>query len=96
MEHDSVDVSRPSCPNHPISTELGDTEINTQIQGVHANGADQNFGIGRVPLKEVVDRPWVSLLDLTFVCFCQYLFLNAYVFLRKVLGTRATPHRYLT
>jgi hypothetical protein len=29
-----------SCPDHPFSTQLGDTEINTWIRGVLARGAD--------------------------------------------------------
>jgi hypothetical protein len=33
----------PSCPDLPISTELGDTEINTWIWGVLAHGADLNL-----------------------------------------------------
>jgi hypothetical protein len=36
--------------------------------------------------------PWVSLLKLTSVCLCQFLLLNAYAFLYRILGTRAVPH----
>jgi hypothetical protein len=49
--------SRPSCPDHPFSTEMGDTEISIQIQGVIAHGADLNIGSGPVPLREGVDNP---------------------------------------
>jgi hypothetical protein len=50
----------PSCPDHPFSTELDGTEINTWIQGVLAHGADQNFGSSPVLLGEGVDNPWVE------------------------------------
>jgi hypothetical protein len=60
----------PSCPNRPFSEELGDTEINTQIRGVLAHGANLNFGSGPVPLREGVESPWVSLLKLTLVYRC--------------------------
>jgi hypothetical protein len=46
--NDYVDVSGPSCPDHPFSVELGDTEINTQIRGVLAHGAKLNFGSGPI------------------------------------------------
>jgi hypothetical protein len=39
-----------SCPNRPLSEELGDTEINTWIRGVLAHGANLNLGSGLVPL----------------------------------------------
>jgi hypothetical protein len=71
----------PSCPDHPFSTELEGTEIHTQIRGVLAHGADQNFGSGPIPLREGVDSPWVSLLDLTSVSLCEFLLLNEYAFL---------------
>jgi hypothetical protein len=32
-------------------------EINSQIEGVLAHGADQNFGSSLVPLREGVDNP---------------------------------------
>jgi hypothetical protein len=47
----------PSCPDHPFSMELGDSEINTRIQWVLAHGADQNFGFGSIPLREGVESP---------------------------------------
>jgi hypothetical protein len=67
-----------SCPDHPFSTELDSTEINTQIRGVLARGADLIFSSGLVPLSEGVDSLWVSLLELTFVYLCQFLFFNAH------------------
>jgi hypothetical protein len=30
----------PSCPHRPFYVELDNAEIKTQIQGVHAHGAD--------------------------------------------------------
>jgi hypothetical protein len=62
--------SGPSCPDHPFSTELGDTEINTQIRGVLAHGADLNLGSGLIPLREGIDIPWLSSLGLLFGCLC--------------------------
>jgi hypothetical protein len=56
----------PSHHDRPFSAEFDDTEVNTQIRGVLAHGADQNFGTGLVPLREVVNSPCVSLLELTF------------------------------
>jgi hypothetical protein len=44
----------PSCLDRPFSLELEDTEINTQIRGVLAHGADLNFGSGPIPLREGV------------------------------------------
>jgi hypothetical protein len=51
----------PSCPDHLFSAELGDTEINTQIRGVIAPGANLSLGFGPVALRERVDSSWVSL-----------------------------------
>jgi hypothetical protein len=59
-----------SCPDRPFSTELGDTEINTQVRGVLAHGAYFNLGSGLVPLREGVDSPSVSSLGLSFDCLC--------------------------
>jgi hypothetical protein len=56
----------PSSHDRPFSTELGDTEINTQIRVVLAHGADVNLSSGPPPLREGVDNPWVSLLGLIF------------------------------
>jgi hypothetical protein len=44
----------PCCPDRPFFAELGDTEINTQIWGVLAHGANLNFSSGPVPLREGV------------------------------------------
>jgi hypothetical protein len=51
----------PSCLDRPFSAELGDTEINTQIRGVIAPGANLSLGSGLVALRERVDSSWVSL-----------------------------------
>jgi hypothetical protein len=83
--------SGPSCPDSPFSVELGDAEINTQIQGVLADGADLNFGSGSIPLRQGVDKPWVSPLEFTFIYLYKFLILNACGFLRKVLGTHVVP-----
>jgi hypothetical protein len=47
----------PNCPDHPFSARLGNMEINTQIRGVLAHGADQNFGSSLVPLRKWVYNP---------------------------------------
>jgi hypothetical protein len=52
----------PCCPDCPFPTELGNTKINTQIQGVLSHGADQNFGSSLIPLRERVKSPRVHLL----------------------------------
>jgi hypothetical protein len=65
---------------------LDDTEINTRIRGVLAHGANLNPGSGLVPLREGVNNTWVSPLRLTFGYLCQFLFLNACVFLNRVSG----------
>jgi hypothetical protein len=82
----------PSCLDRPFSTELGDTEINTQIQGIHAHGADLNLGSGSIPLREGVDSPRVSSLGFLFVYLCQFLFLTIHMFLRRVLGVLTVPY----
>jgi hypothetical protein len=69
-----------SCLDHPFSTELDDTEINTRIQGVLTHGADLNFGSGPVPLREGVKIPWVSLLELILIYLCQFLLLKTRTF----------------
>jgi hypothetical protein len=66
----------PCCHDHPFSTELGDTDINTWIQKILAHGADQNCGSRPIPLREGVESHWVSLLKLTFTSLCQFLLLN--------------------
>jgi hypothetical protein len=70
----------PSCPDHPISMELGDTKINTQIQGVPPHGADLNFDSGKVPLREGVESPWVSPLKLILIYLYQFLLLKRRAF----------------
>jgi hypothetical protein len=70
---------------------LGDMEIKTCIQGVLAHGVHQNFGSSPVPLREGVNTPWVSLLELTFIYLCQFLFLNACSFLHRISGMHAAP-----
>jgi hypothetical protein len=47
----------PSCPDCPFSVELDGTEVNTQIRGVLAHGANLIFGPGPVPSREGVDNP---------------------------------------
>jgi hypothetical protein len=46
-----------SCPDHPFSEELGDTEINTQICTVLAHGDILNLGTDPSSLREGVDTP---------------------------------------
>jgi hypothetical protein len=83
----------PSCPDRPFSIELGDTVINTRIRGVLAHGADLNLGSGLIPLREVVDNLWVSSLGLSFGSLCRFLFLIVCIFLHRIPGTLAAPHR---
>jgi hypothetical protein len=78
--NDYVDVSESSCPNRPFSIELGDTEITTQIWGVLSHGVHLNFGSDSILLREGVDRPWVSPLELLLVYLCQFLLLKTHVF----------------
>jgi hypothetical protein len=70
----------PSCPDHPFSVELHDTENNTQILEVLAHGADLKYGSSSVPLTEGGESPWVSLLELILVYLCQFLLLRTRVF----------------
>jgi hypothetical protein len=79
----------PSCLDHPFSAELGDTEINTRIQGVLSHWANLNLSSGPVTLREGVDSPWVSLLGLAFGYLCLSLFLNVHMFLRRISGVLA-------
>jgi hypothetical protein len=81
----------PRCLDRPFSTELGDTGINTRIRGVLTHGVDLMFGSSLVPLREGIDNSWVNPLGLTFIYLCQFLFLNACVFLHMILGMLATP-----
>jgi hypothetical protein len=82
----------PSCPDRPFSTELGNTEIDTQIRGVLAHGTNLNLGFSLIPLREGVNNPWVSSLGFSFGCLCRFLFLTICVFLRRISGTFAVPH----
>jgi hypothetical protein len=84
---------RPSCPDCPFSEGLGDTEINTRIQGVLAHGAYLNFGSDPVPLKERVESPWVSPLKLTFLYSFQFLLLKLCAFLRRISVGMRRPKR---
>jgi hypothetical protein len=84
--------SGPSCTDHPFFTELDSMKINTWIWGILAHGADQNFGSDLVPLREGVDSPSMSLFELTSVCLYQFLLLNTYTFLCRILGTCTSPH----
>jgi hypothetical protein len=79
----------PSCLDHPFSAELGDTEINTRIQGVLAHWANLNLSSGPVTLREGVDSPWVSLLGLAFGYLCLSMFLNVHMFLHRISGVLA-------
>jgi hypothetical protein len=84
----------PSCPDHPFSMELGDTENNTQIWGVHAHGADLKFGSSPVPLREGDESPWVSLLELILVYLCQFLLLRTRAFsLCLISSMHVAPRR---
>jgi hypothetical protein len=83
----------PCCPVCSFSTELGNTKINTWVQGVLAHGANLNLGYGLDPLREGVDIPWVSLLRLTFSYLCQFLFLSVCVFLCRISGMLASSRR---
>jgi hypothetical protein len=69
----------PICPDRPFSVELGNTEINTRVQGVLAHGADLNLGSGPVPLREGD-------------YLCQFLFLNVCVFLCRISGMLTAPY----
>jgi hypothetical protein len=64
-----------SCPNRSFSAELDGTEINTRIRGILVHGANQNSGNRLVPLREGAISPWVSFLELIFICLCQFLLL---------------------
>jgi hypothetical protein len=76
----------PSCPNRPFNVELYVTEISTQIQGVLAHRANQIFCSGPVPLREGVNSPWVGLLELPFVCLCQFLCFQCVHIIMQDLG----------
>jgi hypothetical protein len=89
MRDDYVDVSGSSCLNCPFSAELDDMEINTQIRGVLAHGADQNFCSG--PFKGRGQQHLGESAQAHFTFLCQFLLLNEYTFLCRVSGTCAAP-----
>jgi hypothetical protein len=89
-----VHAFRASCPDCSFSIELGDTEINIDIRGVLALGADLNLGSGLIPQRERVDSLWVSLPGLAFSYLCQPPFLDVSMFLRRVSSTLMVPHRW--
>jgi hypothetical protein len=82
---------RPSCPDRPFSTKLGNTKINTRIRGVLASGVDPNFGPDLVPLRERVDNLWVSLLELSFSYLCQSPFPNISTLVQGLGRARSAP-----
>jgi hypothetical protein len=87
----------PSCHNRSFSVKLGDTEINTRIQGVLAHGTDLNFGSNPVPLTEGVKSPWVSPLELILVYLCQFLLLRTHTFFfAQDLGYAHSTPRWVT
>jgi hypothetical protein len=81
----------PSCHDHPFSEELGDMELNTQIDRVLALGAYLNHRVGPTPLREGVDNAWVSPLRPILGCLCKFWFLNTFMLLRRVSGVLTTP-----
>jgi hypothetical protein len=54
------------------------------------------FGSNPVPLRERVESPWVSPLELTFVYLCQFLLLNACTLLHRIWGMHAAPPQGVT
>jgi hypothetical protein len=64
----------PSCPDRPVSEELGDTDIKTQIHRVLAHGADLNPRAGPAPLGEGVNSTRVSLFAFTIGSLCHMIF----------------------
>jgi hypothetical protein len=86
-----VDSSEAKLSRSSLLHRVGRYE-DQQSEGVLAHGADLNFGSGPVFLREGVNSSSVSLLELTSVCLCPFLLLNAYAFLCRILGTRALPH----
>jgi hypothetical protein len=83
--------SGPSCPDRSFSKELDETEINTRIHRVLALGDDLNLRASTAPLMEGVNNTWVSLLKHILDCLCQSWFLNAFLFLCRVLGVLVSP-----
>jgi hypothetical protein len=66
---------RPGYPNRSFSAELDNAEINSRIRGILVHRVDQDPGPSPIPLREGVASPWVGLLELTFICLCQFLLL---------------------
>jgi hypothetical protein len=89
---DYVDVSRAKLSRSSLLCGVGQYGDQHPDLGALAHRADQNFCSGSVPLREGVDSPWVSLLELTSACLCQFLLLNAYTFLCRIFGTHAMTH----
>jgi hypothetical protein len=83
----------PRCGDHPFSAKLGDTEINTRIRRVLAHGDNLNSGSGLVPLREGVESPWVSPLELILIQLCQFLLLRTLTFFfgQDLRYARSTP-----
>jgi hypothetical protein len=90
---DYVDVSTAKLSQSSFLHSVGRYGDQHLDPGVLAHGANRNFVSGPVPLREGVNSPWVSLLELTSVCLCQFLHLNTHVFLCRILGMCAAPHR---
>jgi hypothetical protein len=86
-----VDASRAKLTQLPFSVELGNTRINTQIQGVLASRIHPNFGPGLIPYRERVDSPWVSLLGLAFSYLCQSPFPNVSTLVQGLGRIRRAP-----
>jgi hypothetical protein len=47
----------PGCPDHSFQAGLGDTEIDTCIQGILALKVNRQTGLGLVSLREAVVSP---------------------------------------
>jgi hypothetical protein len=59
---------------------------------VVAHGVDQNFGSSPIPLRVRVDNPWVSLVELTFICLCQFLFFQCiHILIQGLAYARNAP-----
>jgi hypothetical protein len=89
--NDHVDVTGAKLSHLSLLHRVG--QYGDQHPGwrVLAHGADLNLGSGPVPLREMNDNPWVSLLGLTFGYLCQILFLNVCMFLCRILSMLVAP-----
>jgi hypothetical protein len=72
---------RPSCPDRPFPTELGDMEINTRIQGGPCSWGQSEFWLRSGPFKERGRQPLgesaqahFHLLVSVFLSQCKYVF----------------------